>query len=211
MRYSRVVEAVIVALLLVIPHTAQAQDDLDGLLTKFAQMPGLSADFREVQHIALLTQPLTHEGTVHFAPPSRLARHTLKPARSSFVLDASTLTVGDAHGRREVDLAAHPVAAELTGSLLHILAGDRPSLEKAYRVEFSVAMDDEWTLTLTPRSPTLTKVIERMTFKGRGLNVSAMTLFEASGDRREMVFVGVRTDRRYSPTEIERVFRIGGP
>ena len=61
------------------------------LLERFRKVPGLYARFREEKRIALLVDPLVSEGTLHFVPPERLAKHVLQPAKSSVLIDGGVL------------------------------------------------------------------------------------------------------------------------
>ena len=65
------------------PKEAPQEETLETLLARFSKIPGLSAKFREEKHMTLLARPLVNEGTLHFAPPHRVARHVTKPSLSS--------------------------------------------------------------------------------------------------------------------------------
>ena len=58
---------------------------LEELMSRLARSGGVRARFRETKHLSLLTAPLVSEGTLHFAPPDRLARHTTHPGNASIV------------------------------------------------------------------------------------------------------------------------------
>src|SRR4051812_34136298 len=81
-----------------------AATGLDALMARFRAIPGLSARFREEKRIALLARPLVSEGTIHYAPPGRLARHQLTPTISSVLLEGATLRFGDGTTEERVDL-----------------------------------------------------------------------------------------------------------
>src|SRR5512134_3013687 len=70
------------------PTVASAAEavTVDELLTGFAKMPGLYAEFRQESHFGLLAEPLVDTGTIHFAD-GRLARRTLAPTPSVVVMD----------------------------------------------------------------------------------------------------------------------------
>ncbi|MCO5169981.1 MAG: outer membrane lipoprotein carrier protein LolA [Planctomycetes bacterium] len=187
-----------------------APDGLDDLLGRFRAMPGLEAAFHEEKRFALLDAPLVSEGTLHFQPPGRLARHVTAPARSTVLLDGDRLAFGDEHGRAEVDLARRPVVRLFVDAFVKVLAGDRPALERIFELEHAQGDDDTWGLVLRPRASPLKDAIERLELRGRGVVLTRMRLVEVGGDETLTTFSGVDAARRYGPDEAARVFRLPG-
>ncbi len=181
--------------------------ELEELLERFKQMPGLEARFREEKQIALLAAPLISEGVLHFAPPARLARHTLTPEKSSLLFDGRTLSFGDGRMRQEVDLEANPVARDYVNSFLLILEGDREALLRSWRIELS-GRAEAWEMTLRPLSEQVRKTIREMILGGSGAVVQRMKIVETTDDETVTTFSHVNTARRYSQAEIDRLFRI---
>src|SRR6185369_10778094 len=101
---------------------------------RFAKSPGLYARYREEKHMAMLEAPLVNEGTIHFVPPSRLARHTERPIESTLIIDGNRLQFGDAEGKQTMDLGANPVARLFVDSFVMLLAGNRAGLEKMFAI-----------------------------------------------------------------------------
>jgi hypothetical protein len=180
---------------------------LDALLEKFKQMPGLEAHFREEKRITLLAAPLVSEGLLYFAPPARLARHTFGPEKSIFLIDGRTLSFGDEQTREEVDLDANPAVRDHVDSLLMILAGDRDSIVRKWRIEISGQVES-WEITLQPTSEPLKKTIREMTLRGKGVVVQWMRVVETTGDETVTRFSQVNPTRRFSQAEADRLFRI---
>jgi len=181
--------------------------ELEELLERFKQMPGLEARFREEKQIALLAAPLISEGVLHFAPPARLARHTLTPEKSSLLFDGRTLSFGDGRMREEVDLEANPVARDYVNSFLLILEGDREALLRSWRIELS-GRAEAWNMTLRPLSEQIRKTMREMILQGSGTVVQRMKIVETTGDETVTTFSHVNPARRYSQAEIDRLFRI---
>jgi outer membrane lipoprotein-sorting protein len=185
---------------------------LDALLARFRAMPGLFARYREEKKIALLAEPLVGEGTVHYAPPSRMARHARTPARSSIVFDGSSLRFGDASGEQEMDVGQNPVVRTFVETFLDLLAGNRAKLERAFLVDFrtddGVPSRQNWELSLVPRSPELLAILHQVHFRGAGVVVTEMRILEASGDEAVTTFSDVDPAHRYTAEEAAGVFRV---
>jgi hypothetical protein len=192
--------------------TPASPEELAALLDRFARMQGLKARFREERRLALLEAPLVDEGTLHFAPPGRLARHVERPARSTVLIEADRLRLWDGKETRELPLEKSPVARELVAGFLLILAGDEAGLRRLYELELTrLPGDDRWRLVLRPRGKPLSEAIARLEFVGRGLVVERLLMVETGGDETETTFSEVDPAHVYSPEEAARVFALPDP
>lgn len=189
----------------------QSPPSLDALLAGFRAVPGLVAHFREEKHIALLAAPLVTEGTLHYAPPSRLARHATSPARSSLVLDGDLLAMGDAAHVERLDLRARPGIAGFVAAFRAVLSGDRATLERSFRATLSGDPAADWQLVLVPRGPPIARYVARVVLTGSDVHVATMRVLETNGDESVTTFSAVDVAHRYAPAEAARVFRVPGP
>jgi outer membrane lipoprotein-sorting protein len=195
------------------PAAAKAPADVDALLAGLAKAPGLSAHFREEKHITVLQAPLVSEGSLYFTPPSRFARHTEKPLRSVMILDGDQLQFGNADSRESVNLAANPVARLFADAFVMLLAGNRPGLEKMFKMVLTPKSDGkagEWKLVLTPRVAPMDKLIKEIELRGRGLGLDELDVREANGDWTRTAFSDVDLNRRYTAAEQAKLFKLPG-
>jgi hypothetical protein len=192
------------------PAEKSASPRLDQLLAEWKRAPGLYARFREEKHLAMLDAPLLTEGTIHFAPPARLARRAESPIASVLLIDGDKLRYGDAEGGQSVDLATNPVARLFVDSFVKLLAGDREGLERLFRVTLAARAGGGWRMTLAPRVAPMDKVIKELVLDGDGLVVRTLDVRETSGDWTHTVFSDVDVARRYTPAELGRLFRLPG-
>jgi outer membrane lipoprotein carrier protein LolA len=183
---------------------------LDELLAEFKRSPGLFARFHEEKHLAMLDAPLVTEGTIHFSPPGRLARRAERPVASTLLIDGDKLRFGDADGAQSMDLATNPVARLFVDSFVTLLAGDRAGLERIFKVALAARPGGGWVLTLVPRVAPMDKVIKDMSLRGDGLALREMDVRETSGDWTHTSFTDVDVNRRYTPAELARIFRLPG-
>ncbi len=194
------------------PTPAAAPMTLDVLLRRFAAIPGLRARFREEKRVALLAAPLVSEGTIHYAPPGRLARHTTSPAPATVLIEGAQLRFSDGRQTTAIDMGAQPVVRQFVDSFLALVAGDGEALGRSY--EMSLAPDparpEAWALTLRPRAPAVQRALRDIVLRGTGVALESMLLREASGDETSTTFREVDAAHRYAPEEAARVFRIGG-
>jgi hypothetical protein len=194
----------------------RSKDDeamMTALLARFARAPGIFARYREEKHLAMLQAPLTSEGTIHFSPPGRLARHTVKPIKSTLLIDDDKVQFGGAEGAESMDLGTNPVARAFVDSFVMLLAGNRAGLERYFTLHFKSLHGPRlpagaWHLALVPRTSPMDKVIKEITLDGAGLTISTMVVRESSGDWTSTQFQDVDVAHKYDAAEQARVFRI---
>lgn len=183
---------------------------LDRLLAAFKTLPGLTATFKEEKRIALLAEPLVNEGTIHFAPPLRMVRHTTKPSPSTVLIDETRLQVSDGARTESIPLDRHPVVRQLVNGFLPVLRGDRKALEKHYTVTFTLVdrKAERWKLKLVPRGGAMAKVIKAIAFQGKALVFTTMQIDEVGGDSTVTTFSKVDVTKRFTAAELKTVFRL---
>ncbi len=183
---------------------------LEELMGRLAQSGGVRARFRETKHLSLLTAPLVSEGTLHFAPPDRFARHTTHPGNASIVVDGDRMAMRDETGHRVVDLEGSRVARHFVDNLRVLMRGDLAGLRSRYEIGFH-ADGTHWQLRLEPRSRVVRRIVEQVSVEGRGAELISMENLETNGDRISTVFFEVETGLDFSPTEHERLFSLEAP
>lgn len=184
------------------------------LLTLLRAVPGVTAEYREEQHIALLTAPLVSRGTMHFAPPGRLAKHQSEPAVARTVVADGRLAFADAYGRDELELAKNPVVSLFVDSFLSVLAGDVEAIERAWYVGYAADTAGDpraWVLTLRPRGEAAARLVEQLSIRGREAIVTRIEIIERGGDRTVTTLSDVDVDRRWSADELAQVFSVATP
>lgn len=200
----------VIAIAVLAGGRAQAQaPSLDQLLAQFRAVPGLECRFHEEKQIALLTMPITSEGTVHYARPSRLVRRITSPSPQIVLVDAGRLQMSEGGRVETIDLASQPVVRSFVETFARLLAGDRAALEATYAMEYAPSSSGStWTLTLRPRSAPLDRFLREIRFEGDGTSLRRMVMSEVSGDVTTTTFSDVVTNRRYSTDEAARIFSL---
>jgi outer membrane lipoprotein-sorting protein len=178
---------------------------VDSLLSRFRALPGLQANFHETKKLTLLKAPLTSEGTIHFAPPDRLARHTTGPAESMLIVDSHEVRFGDAESSQAISLSGNPVVRLFVDAFLKVLEGDKTALEKIFTIELKPS-GAGWIMVLLPKLAPMNEVIDRLVLEGNGAVLSKLTVREKGGDETVTSFSQVDIQHRYGPDEIRRIF-----
>ena len=187
------------------PALAAQPVTVDELLTGFAKMPGLYADFRQESFFGLLAEPLVDTGTIHFSN-GKLARRTLEPTPSVVIMDGNGIEYGDGQTVERIDLAGKPAIKQFVDAFTMIFAGDRAGLEALYQVEFTPGTNRTWTLTLVPKVAPMNQIIARVVVSGAELEISTMRVVEIGGDETVTKFSNVDTARKYSKADLAKLF-----
>jgi outer membrane lipoprotein-sorting protein len=190
--------------------TDPAPTELVALMKRFAESGGVRARFRELRHLSILTDPIETTGMLYFAPPDRLARHATWPGRSSVVVGAGRVSLGDETGQRVFDLDTSEVARALVDNLMVVFRGDLESLKAQYSISFD-SDGENWTLDLEPRSRALRGIIDRVRFTGRSGKLSAMETRESNGDRAIMRFSEIEIGLSWEQGDLDRIFSLDPP
>jgi len=189
---------------------AQQQALLDDLLARFAKVQSLKAHFSEEKTMALLAVPLRSQGTLYYAKPRLLARHTEGPQRSSLVLRGDKLSFGDAKHQESLELSSQPAVRVLVDTFVSVLSGDAAALAKLAKLDVEILPEGAFQIRVTPKDPGVLKIVRSMSFTGKGAELSKMELLDANGDRTVTTFTDLKLGEKLSDAEIARVFRIGG-
>lgn len=200
--------ALIVGALGVTAPAAGQGTTVEALLQSFSSMPGLTARFVEEKRIALLAMPLRSEGTISFVPPGRLLRRVTSPVESVALLEEDQLTLAGGGERQRITLGQNEVVDGFVNTFRDILAGDQAALERSYELELAATDDGGFRLTLTPRGAALARFLQELVLTGRGQALTSMRMLERSGDTTVTTFSEVDHQKRWSPAEIARVFRL---
>lgn len=175
-----------IALLVAAARTnAAAPFGFDDLMGTLAQRRAGEARFSEERFVSVLDQTLHYTGTLSFAAPDRLARHTLTPRPESFVVEGNQLTLQRGERVRRVALDSVPELAAMVAAMRGTLSGDASALRRHFEptVQGSAA---RWTLTLVPLDAYLQGVVRLLRIDGLRADVRVVELQLADGDRSVM-------------------------
>ncbi len=180
----------------------------DTILTRMARIQGLHCSYREEKRIALLSAPISSEGTIDYARPGRMIRRVTRPSPQIVFIDGGELRMVEGGRTQRIDLAAQPVVRSFVDSFLQLLQGDRSALERTYTLTLETAASNAWTLILRPRAAPLTQFVREIRFSGHGDAMEQMVMLEVSGDSTTTTFSQVNPNQRWTTAEAARVFSL---
>ena len=139
--------------------------------------------FAEARFLKVLDQPLVVSGELAWLGGDRLERQVDHPNREvSSIADGEVTQQREGRSPRRFSLKRAPQLQILLDSFVALLGGNSERLEQAFAIQHTVSDSKRWTLTLTPRDPTLVRSVSRIEIDGQGNEPRCMRVQEADGD-----------------------------
>jgi Outer membrane lipoprotein carrier protein LolA-like len=156
--------------------------DFDEVMSLLAARQHGHVEFIEQHFLAVLDRPVESAGELRYDAPDRLEKRTLTPRSETLLLNQGVLTVERGRTHREVDLRAYPQIQPFVESIRATLAGDRPALERLFRVQFS-GNATRWTLSLFPLEQQVKHIVAQVRIDGAHDQLLKVEIRETDGDR----------------------------
>jgi len=163
------------------PAVFAADGDLDRLMTALAERKHGHVPFVERKFIAMLDRPVESSGELLYDAPDHLEKRTVKPKPESLVLDSGVITAVRGRHKYVLDLQQYPQIVPFIESIRATLAGDRPALERVFKLTFDGSFD-HWALELAPLDAKVATIVKRMRIEGETDVIHSVEIFEADGD-----------------------------
>jgi hypothetical protein len=160
----------------------QYPGDLGELMRQLAERRHGQVSFVEQHFLKLLKRPAESYGELTYDAPDRLEKRTVGPKAETLTLAGDELTVVRGGRTRTLDLKAYPALAPFIESIRATLAGDLPTLERLFKVDFAGTVA-RWRLTLSPRDPQVAKSVSQVRIDGDGSALTTVEILETDGDR----------------------------
>jgi hypothetical protein len=161
---------------------AAAPDALDQLMRRLSQRQHGHVSFTGVYISSVLDRPLASAGELFYDAPDRLEKRTTKPRPERMVLENGQLSFERRHKQYHVALADYPQAAPYIEGIRATLAGDRPALERVFRVSFDNT-GEQWNLRLTPLDTQVAAEVAAVRIEGTSDVIRTVTVELVNGDR----------------------------
>jgi Outer membrane lipoprotein carrier protein LolA-like len=155
------------------------------LMSELGRVQHAKARFVERKYLKVLKTPLETTGTLEYDAPDRLVKRTLEPKPETMTVAGERLVIESQARSRTLRLGDYPVLGAFVESLRATLNGDLAALERFYRVTLEGG-PQRWQLTLTPRDPKMSALIESILIAGGRGRVGRVEVRETQGDRSVM-------------------------
>jgi len=169
------------------PPPADIAPETARLVASLRREPPSRTAYSEVRFLQMLKRPLVLHGELGYAGPGSLSKRVDAPYRETTMIAGSDVRVQrEGKGERSFSLDRAPELGALLSGFSALLGGDSAALNRDFSVE-AVQRNEDWRLTLKPRSPALAKQLLAMIVDGRGGEPRCFTLRETDGDASAML------------------------
>jgi hypothetical protein len=164
--------------------------DAGWILARIARPAPTRTDFVELRGSPLLKAPLRVEGRYLRPDGQTLVREVRAPYAETTTIRGGEATIARAGKKpRTFSLSRAPELQGLQASFGAMLAGDRPQLERYYRIDAGGTRRD-WTLTLVPRERALAAKVRDIVLRGRGAELRCIETRPVKGDLQRTLLAG---------------------
>jgi outer membrane lipoprotein-sorting protein len=154
----------------------------------------LQAEFVQVRHSRLLSQPIESTGSLAFEKPDRMAWSVRTPARSTFVMDGTQVGMAfpDLGVRESIDLSSSPDVASLVAGMMVWLGSDLERVQQDYTLTWETDH-----AVLVPKDDKLAAIIGSLDLRltGSPKRIDRVTIVEPDGDTVTITFSEVKADQ----------------
>jgi len=171
--------------------------DLSDLQKKLQQAPIVRGDFVQEKYIAGLPIPLMGSGQFCLSTKQGLLWDFTMPIKQRLRITAKGLA--REVGVNQWHLEAGLMDRQQTQLFLAVLQGDTSELQKQFQLALS-GNQENWQLTLTPKSALLKQIFTRIQLNGGAL-LSRIELFESSGERTLIKLLNAKVDNALTAAE----------
>ncbi len=150
-----------------------------------AARPRREGDFSEDKAIPELSAPLPSTGTLSWAAPARLEKHTTWPSEERLLIEGDRLVLERPaqNVRQELSLAQSPDLRPFVEAIRATMAGDLATLRTFYTIEFRAA-GDAWHMLLTPLSMRIRAALQLVDIRGKGADILVIETRASEGTTR---------------------------
>ena len=162
------------------PEAVGSAADSAWVLRQLARPAPMHTAFVELRDSPLLKAPLRISGEYRRPDDATLVREVQSPYAETTTIREGQATIVRGTRSRSFSLARVPELAGLQASFGALLAGDRATLERHYRID-AAGTRQRWTLTLVPRDATMAAKVRDIVLHGRGAELRCFETEPARG------------------------------
>jgi hypothetical protein len=162
------------------PESVGTAADPAWVLRQLARPAPMHTAFVELRDSPLLKAPLRISGEYRRPDDATLVREVQSPYAETTTIRDGQATIARGTRSRSFSLARVPELAGLQASFGALLAGDRATLERHYRID-ATGTRQHWMLTLVPRDAALAAKVRDIVMHGRGSELRCIETEPARG------------------------------
>lgn len=179
----------------------QKQDVITKLNQTSASIQTMSADFSQTKYLSMLSDKMVSDGKIYYSKSDKLRWEYTSPYQYLFIFNGTKVYVGNNSKQNIIDTNTNKVFKEIARIMMNTVTGTALSNNGDFETALSED-NNQWIVTLTPKKKELKSMFTKVVlyFNKKSNIVSEINIFEKNGDRTNIKFSGIQTNKSIDAT-----------
>lgn len=179
----------------------QKQDVITKLNQTSASIQTMSANFSQTKYLSMLSDKMVSDGKIYYSKSDKLRWEYTSPYQYLFIFNGTKVYVGNNSKQNIIDTNTNKVFKEIARIMMNTVTGTALSNNGDFETALSED-NNQWIVTLTPKKKELKSMFTKVVlyFNKKSNIVSEINIFEKNGDRTNIKFSGIQTNKSIDAT-----------
>lgn len=179
----------------------QKQDVITKLNQTSASIQTMSANFSQTKYLSMLSDKMVSDGKIYYSKSDKLRWEYTSPYQYLFIFNGTKVYVGNNSKQNIIDTNTNKVFKEIARIMMNTVTGTALSNNGDFETALSEDIN-QWIVTLTPKKKELKSMFTKVVlyFNKKSNIVSEINIFEKNGDRTNIKFSGIQTNKSIDAT-----------
>lgn len=159
-------------------------------------LTSLDCSFVQTKNLSLLNEQMVSEGKMYYSRHGKLRWEYTSPYKYLFILKGTSVYVGNESRKDIIDTNTNKIFKEVARLMMSTVTGTAIANSTDFKIDVADG-DKVWRVTLSPKKRELKAMFSKieMRFNKSDMVISEITLFEKKGDRTDLRFTSISTNR----------------
>lgn len=161
----------------------------------------MSASFTQTKYLSMLSDKMVSSGKVYYSKSDKLRWEYTSPYQYLFIFNGNKVYVGNKSKKNVIDTNTNKVFKEIARIMMSTVTGTALSNTSDFSISLSES-SNQWVITLVPKKKELKSMFSKVIlyFNKTSYIVSEINIYEKNGDRTNIKFSGLTTNKKIDAT-----------
>ena len=161
----------------------------------------ITASFTQTKYLSMLSDKMVSHGKIYYSKSDKLRWEYTSPYQYLFIFNGTKVYVGNNSKQNIIDTNTNKVFKEIARIMMNTVTGTALSNNGDFETVLSED-NNQWIVTLTPKKKELKSMFTKVVlyFNKKSNIVSEINIFEKNGDRTNIKFSGIQTNKSIDAT-----------
>ena len=179
----------------------QKKDVISKINNASTSIQSMSASFTQTKFLSMLSDKMVSSGKVYYSKSDKLRWEYTSPYQYLFIFNGSKVYVGNKSKKNVIDTNTNKVFKEIARIMMSTVTGTALSNTSDFSISLSES-SNQWVITLVPKKKELKSMFSKVIlyFNKTSYIVSEINIYEKNGDRTNIKFSGLTTNKKIDAT-----------